>query len=53
MPLREDGTACADEVFQDCGSFWFRTEDESSEGPFATADEADDAFRAYCKDLGL
>lgn len=49
--LREDGTSTSEHVFQDCGLWWFETEDESSLGPFKTADEADDAFTAYCNEV--
>jgi len=51
MPLREDGTTCSKHVFEDCGLYWFQTEDERQEGPFKTCDEADDAFKRYCTEF--
>ena len=51
MPLRADGTTTSEHVFEDAGRWWFDTEDESSIGPYATADEADDAFTAYCDEV--
>lgn len=49
--LRSDETEASEYVFQDCGSWWFETEDESSIGPFPSVDAADDAFKAYCADV--
>jgi hypothetical protein len=52
IALRSDEmTEASEHVFQDAGSWWFETEDESSMGPFPSVDAADDAFKAYCRDV--
>jgi hypothetical protein len=48
---RSDGTPASKHVFKNGGSWWFETEDESEIGPYPTVDAADDAFKAYCREV--